>query len=111
MEEYSFLLLNDNHITSLTEKQKMDALRFADILSKCTIEAKRDFLYNLAQHLVTMLNKIFPDDELVKYYLGAVLSNVNNYFGLQNNCSEYINDDIVECVKEFLDKETFKIPG
>ena len=111
VEEYSFSLFNENYITSLTEKQKMDALRFADILSKCTIEAKRDYLYNLAQHLVTMLNKIYPDDELVKYYLGAVLSNVNNYFGLQNNCSEYINDDIVECVKEFLDKETFKIPG
>ena len=109
--EYSMRLLDPGYSLSISNKEKLDALRFADILSKCTIEAKRDRMFNLAQNLVTMLNKLYEDDDLVKYYLGSILSNINNYFGLRNNCPNYINADIVECVKEFIDKEEFRIPG
>ena len=38
---YSSILVNSTFVVSITEKEKIDALRFADILSKCTIEAKK----------------------------------------------------------------------
>ncbi len=110
-KEYTCLLLKSDYVITITNKEKLDALRFADLLSKCTIEAKKDRCFNLAQNLVTMLNKIFPDDVAVDYCLGSVLSNVNNYFGLQNNCSTYYNHDIVEFIDEFITKESFRIPN
>lgn len=108
--DYSNLLLNKNSKVLLTEKEKIDALRFADILSKCTIEAKRDLYFNWAQNIVTMLNIIYEHDELVEYYLGSVLTNVNNYFGLSQNNPNYINQDIIDCVKESIEKEDYRIP-
>lgn len=107
---YSSLLVNSTFVVSITEKEKIDALRFADILSKCTIEAKKDLYFNWAQNIVTMLNTIYKNDDLVKYCLGSVLTNVNNYFGVSQNSQGYINQDIVEGVKELVEQEEYKIP-
>lgn len=109
--DYSNLLLNKNYKVLLSEKEKIDALRFADILSKCTIEAKRDLYFNWAQNIVTMLNIIYEHDELVEYYLGSVLTNVNNYFGLSQNNPNYINQDIIDCVKESIEKKIIEFHG
>ena len=49
--DYSNLLLNKNSKVLLTEKEKIDALRFADILSKCTIKAKRAQYLNWPQNI------------------------------------------------------------
>ncbi len=111
VENYSYSILDNQYVITLTEKEKNDALRFADILSKCTNEAQKDKLFNWAQDIVTRLNKLYPNDELIKYYLGSVLSNVNNYFGLLNNCNNYVNSDLVECTKEYLVQEEYAIPG
>ncbi|MDE6667720.1 MAG: DEAD/DEAH box helicase [Clostridia bacterium] len=111
VENYSYSILDNQYAITLTQKEKMDALRFADILSKCTNEAQKDKLFNWAQDIVTRLNKLYPNDELIKYYLGSVLSNVNNYFGLTNNCDNYVNSDLVECAREYLVKEEYAIPG
>ena len=107
---YCNLLLNSSFTVTLTQKEKVDALRFADVLSKCTIEAKKDQCFNYAQNIVTMLNKIFEQDELVKYCMGSVLSNVNNYFGLNQNTPNYINQDVIEFCKEQIVKEEYRIP-
>ena len=76
--EYSMRLLKPSYSLNISDKEKLDVLRFADILSKCTIEAKRDKMFNLAQNLVTMLNKLYENDELVEYYLGSILSNIRS---------------------------------
>lgn len=111
VENYSNSILSNKYINTLTTKEKIDALRFADILSKCTNEAQKDKLFNWAQDIVTRLNKLYPNDELVEYYLGSILTNVNNYFGLKNNCKNYVNSDLIECAKEYIVKEEYAIPG
>ena len=108
---YVCLTLNDTCGVMLDEKEKLDALRFADILSKCTIDSKCDRYFNLVQNLVTMLNRIYSNDEMVEYCLGSVLSNINNYYGLKQNNADYVNNDIIECVKEYIYKESYRIPG
>lgn len=110
-ENYSYLLIDRNYDVDLTGKEKIDALRFADILSKCSIETKKDRCFNLSQALVTMLSKIYPEDDMVKHYLGSILTNVNNYFGLSNISYEYINADFLEYTKEYIEKENFAIPN
>ena len=97
-------------IISLTEKEKIDLLRFADILSKSTELSKRDYHSNIAQSIVSMLNLLFPNDNLIEYVGGSVLSNVNNYLGLDKSFNNYYNRDLVDCIKECLQRESFVIP-
>lgn len=96
-------------IISLTEKEKIDLLRFADILSKSTELSKRDYHSNIAQSIVSMLNLLFPNDNLIEYVGGSVLSNVNNYLGLDKSFNNYYNRDLVDCIKECLQRESFVI--
>lgn len=95
----------------LTEQEKIDLLRFADILSKSTEESKRDFHSNIAQSIVSMLNDVYIDDCVIKYVNGSVLSNVNNYLGLDKNFKDYFNRDFLDFFKECLERETYSIPG
>lgn len=97
-------------IISLTEKEKIDLLRFADILSKSTELSKRDYHSNIAQSIVSMLNLLFPNDNLIEYVGGSVLSNVNNYLDLDKSFNNYYNRDLVDCIKECLQRESFVIP-
>lgn len=94
----------------LTKQEKIDLLRFADILSKSTEESKRDFHSNIAQSIVSMLNDIYVDDYVVRYVNGSVLSNVNNYLGLDKNFKEYFNRDFIEFFKECFKRESYAIP-
>lgn len=96
---------------TLSKKEKLDLLRFADILSKSTEESKRDTHNNIAQSIISMLNKIYIGDELVRYVNGSVLTNVNNYLGLDKNFSGYYNRDIVEFIKEEVQRDYYCIPN
>ena len=86
----------------LSQQEKIDLLRFADILSKSTEESKRDYHSNIAQSIVSMLNDIYIDDVVVRYVNGSVLSNVNNYLGLDKNFKDYFNRDFLEFLKSVL---------
>jgi hypothetical protein len=72
-------------ILRLTERKKRRgvniaaALRFADLLSKSTHPQKRDNHRIWAQEIVTLLLALYPDDEKISYYAGAVLSNTGNF--------------------------------
>ena len=103
------ILLKDCE-TEITEKEKTDLLRFADILSKSTMETKRDNHNNIAQSIVSMLSSLFLGDDAVNYYKGSVLSNVNNYLGLDKNTPDYYSRDMVEFLKEQSVREKYLVP-
>ncbi len=96
---------------TLSKKEKIDLLRFADILSKSTEESKRDTHNNIAQSIISMMNKLYFGDALVQYVNGSVLTNVNNYLGLDKNFSSYYNRDIVEFIKEEVQRDSYCIPN
>ena len=91
-EIYESLLYNYSiNLFKLRKQQKeiniKDALRFADLLAKSTLPDKRDEHRLWGQELVILLSIVYPEDLVVKYYLGSVLSTVGNYRGLPNSRS------------------------
>jgi hypothetical protein len=92
--------------------QIKDALRFADLLSKSTYEPTADRDHQWGQELATLLRLIYPSDEVVKYYLGSVLSAIGNYRGLEAPAAEgFQSIDILDGIFYEFDKENHLIPG
>ena len=106
---YSKMLIGYNY--SLSDYEINSLLRFADILSKSIGNSKSDFHKNLAQNIVTMLDKMSINNEKSKYILGSVLTNVNNYVGLNSQTPDYSNSDIFEFMAEEISKLQHKIPN
>ena len=71
----------------------VDALRFADLLSKSTDPTKAELHKVWAQEIVALLNTLYPQNESVKFIMGSVLTNVCNYRGL----SLHQNIGVVHC--------------
>ncbi len=111
LESYYNFTTNLIEINSLTDKEIVDLLRFADILSKSTEDSKRDEHNNLAQSIISMLNCLFPENPIIKHIAGSVLSNVNNYLGLDKNFPDYSCVDFLERVKEDIKKDEYYIPN
>lgn len=65
------------------------ALRFADLLSKSTHLEKADAHKIWAHEIITMLLTLYPDDEVVKYYAGSVLTSTGNFMGRKLVQSQY----------------------
>ena len=59
------------------------ALRFADLLSKSTHPIEEDNHKMWAQAIITLLLELYPKNEDVAYYAGAVLSNIGNFRGVE----------------------------
>lgn len=67
----------------------MDALRFADILSKSDHPERSDAHKMWAQEFIVLLNQLYPNNPLVKLYSGSVFSSTGNHRGLELVNSEY----------------------
>lgn len=67
----------------------MDALRFADILSKSDHPERSDAHKMWAQEFIVLLNQLYPNNPLVKLYAGSVFSSTGNHRGLELVNSEY----------------------
>lgn len=88
------------------------ALRFSDLLSKSTYaeSADRDRLWG--QEIITLLHILYPDDPKVQYYLGAVLSAVGNYRGLEaGGADNFHSADLLDKIYYEYDKSIHLIPG
>lgn len=72
------------------------ALRFADLLSKSTHPEHRDAHRIWAQEIITLLLSLYPDDEKVSYYAGAVLASTGNFLGQNLIKSNYIEPTTFE---------------
>lgn len=67
----------------------LDALRFADLLSKSNHQEASVRHKMWAQEIIVLLNELYPDNSLVKLYAGSVFSSVGNHRGLQKINADY----------------------
>lgn len=86
---YAVVTLRITNIKQLRGINVEDALRFADILSKSTHPQNADRHKIWAQEIITLLRALYPQDDLVNYYSGAVLASTGNFLGLKNIKSPY----------------------
>lgn len=87
-----------------------DALRFADLLSKSTDNAKSEYHKVWAQEIVALLCDLYPENENVKFYMGSVLTNVCNYRGLSLHPNHYKPVNPFEEIYEEYKRSLLKIP-
>lgn len=73
-----------------------DALSFADILSKSSGTNLADVHKTRAQEMVALLYEMYPQNELIKHYLGSVLSNTGNFLGMNRLTPDFENATILE---------------
>lgn len=99
-------------LTNLPEKEISvpAALRFADILSK-SVHTQNEETHKLwAQEIVALLNALRPDDELIQYYLGSVLTSVSNFRGVSLKAADYVSADLLDRIFTQVSKEYLRIP-
>lgn len=71
----------------------LDALRFADLLSKSNDPNQAVQHKMWAQEIVSLLYGLYPQAEDVKFFAGAVLHNIGNYQGQELVGSTYSGVD------------------
>lgn len=87
------------------------ALQFADLLSKSVNNEKADFHKVWAQEIVALLCELYPENEIVKFYMGSVLTNVCNYRGLSFHSNVYKPINAFEEIYDIYKKSLLKIPS
>lgn len=87
------------------------ALRFADILSKSTSVQNSDKHKNWSQEIVALLNTLYPNNRNIQYYLGSVLNNTGNYYGVNTIAPEYKNVSFLDNAYEKFISEGMNIPA
>ncbi len=87
------------------------ALRFADLLSKSTNSVKSDRHRVWAQEIVAVLCRLYPENEMIEFYMGSVLTNVCNYRGLSFHSNVYKPVNALEEVYDVYKKNLLKIPA
>ncbi len=94
-----------------TEDEKLDALRFADILSKSVYNQDSEIHKSLAQEIVTLLDYLYPQDEDVEFYAGSVLTNTGNFRGRDILSPDYRGSSLFEELYSELMQEYLEVPG
>ncbi|MGN8969901.1 DEAD/DEAH box helicase [Intestinimonas sp. HCP28S3_D6] len=90
---------------------KIDALRFADLLSKSTHSTNSDQHKMWAQEIITLLCSIYPDDPAVSYYAGSVLTSTGNYQGRNLVAKDYQSGAVLDRMYSEYSKELLTIPA
>lgn len=97
----------------LTNKQKRDLLRFADLLAKSINEKGDDRQKNIALKIMSILSKMYPDDLEVGLIANEVLTSFNNFLPRQGQ-SYTLVPTVEQLWNETLvnyQKEKRQIPG
>ena len=90
---------------------KIDALTFADLLSKSNHSTLADSQKMWAQEIVTMLHYLSPEDPSVSYMTGVVLSNLGNYQGQKLIDSTFSGVDALDRIFSEFKKDYLAIPA
>ena len=107
---YSVRLLGTD--LPIREINIQDAMQFADLLAKCTYSPTAKRNQQWGQEIAILLGLVYPDEPIVKYNLGSVLSAVGNYRGLKTPMVEgFHNVDIFDQIFYEYDKDHHQIPG
>lgn len=93
---YAITVLQITDIKQLRGINVDDALRFADLLSKSTHVEKADAHKIWAHEIITMLLTLYPDDEVVHYYAGSVLTSTGNVMGRKLVQSQYVEPTVMD---------------
>ena len=107
---YSLMLLK-NETTPRKEVSIKDALRFADVLSKSIDNKDADLHRIWAQEIVALLDKLYPQSEAIRYYMGSVLSNTGNFRGLDLRVPDYTSASVLDRLYAEFNKEMVAIPA
>lgn len=95
----------------ITEKEKHDILRFADLLSNsCGVERSEKH-HGWAQEIVILLARLFPEDAEVQTYLTSTLNNTGNYESLKVDTVKSIKYQVMDGVANETLKEMYLIPS
>lgn len=89
----------------------VDALRFADLLSKSTDPTKSELHKVWAQEIVALLNTLYPQNASVQFVMGSVLTNLCNYRGLSLHQNAFVPNNTFEEAYEEYKKSILKIPA
>ena len=90
---------------------KTDALRFADLLSKSTHSTNSDQHKMWAQEIISLLYSTCPDDPVISYYAGSVLTSTGNYQGRNLVASDYQSGAVLDRMYSEYSKELLTIPA
>lgn len=86
---YALHLFQLEQCAKTKEFELIDALRFADLLSKSNHPERSTNHKMWAQEIVILLNELNVDNPLVKLYAGSVFSSAGNHQGLKQINAEY----------------------
>ncbi len=110
---YNYSLLKFNLLGERTQRHinVLDALRFADLLSKSTDPEKKDSHKMWAQEIIVLLHELDPQNSDVIYYAGSVFSNTTNYQGKKQLNSEYSGSNLLERYFTHYQEDYLTIPA
>ena len=91
-----FALNQDKQISTFSAKEKMDILRFADLLSKSNDQKNSDRHKIWAQEIVILMSELYPEDLVVKIYAGNVFSSVGNHKGIEHINPSHLEVSVLE---------------
>lgn len=106
---YSIKLLKRTDISPCNFELE-DALRFADLLSKSTDSKNSETHRIWAQEIVALLSNLYPDNEIIPYYMGSVLTNISNYQGLAMHPGNFTATNVLDQAYTEFKKNYLKIP-
>ncbi len=89
----------------------MDALGFADILSKSTDPQEGDKHRLMSQEIVALLKTMEPDNDIINYYLGSVLLNTGNFLGMAKKTPNHRPQTILHRLYTEFIKDYMRIPA
>ena len=89
----------------------LDALRFADLLSKSNDPNQAVQHKMWAQEIVSLLYGLYPQAEDVKFFAGAVLHNIGNYQGQELVGSTYSGVDAYDRIYSEYKKMWLSVPA
>ncbi|MCO1497285.1 DEAD/DEAH box helicase [Limosilactobacillus reuteri] len=110
---YSFSLLSGKR-SYLKQKEYMDLLRFADLLSNSQNLKHSELHRNLAHKIIAMLTVIYPNSHTVLFYKNQILSNLNNYLQIHKDevlSAKISTNSLINSLINDYKKEELKIPG
>lgn len=88
----------------------MDALTFADVLSKSCGTNLSDIHKARAQEIVALLYDMNPHNEQIKYYLGSVLANTGNFLGMNRLTPTFENASLLDRVFMHFNMDYLSVP-
>lgn len=118
LKQYEFLLMayaeKILQVDDGKHKKELDVsalLFYADLLSKSEIDGELEKHKLLAQEIIILLNALFPEDVIIKYYMGEVLSEVGNFIGLSYSIPDYKNVELLGELRRIAIKNSLRIPS